>query len=128
MTAPEKIYRWQEPIAEVFVQTKYSDIPFPEHAIEYLRSDIHEAEVNALKAEIAALKAPPVILSVDEVTEEGDYRWRENDTAEWRTISVCFDWHKELQAYFFGDEEEELIKSSLFLGSQFIGPIKYPEI
>ena len=128
MSNPEKIYRWEEPIGEIFIQTKYSDVPFPEHAIEYLRGDIHEAEVNALKAEIAALKAPPVILSTGDVTEEGDYRWRPSDTAEWRTISVCFDWRKELQAYFFGDEEEEPIKAPLFLGSQFIGPIKYPEV
>lgn len=127
MSNPEKIYRYEEHICG-FNEPHYSDVPYPEHAIEYLRSDIHEAEVNALKAEIAALKAPPVVLSAEQVTEAGEYRWRKNDIGEWITVEIRYLHLAGYWVSFFGDEEDELLIGPDSIGGQFIGPIKYPEV
>ena len=42
-----------------------------------------QAEIDALKAELAALKAPPKVLSAEDVTEPGFYLVRADNTNPW---------------------------------------------
>ena len=136
MSAPERIYR---------TNPNY-DSEEPEGA-EYIRADIHEAEIDvtqtalrlmnktaeimskeidALKAELAALKAPPKVLSAEEIKWSGVYRWRDSEDAfQWDWVSVCefrVDGKREFDMFRFGDNKIEKA------WGQFIGPIKMPEV
>ena len=72
-----------------------------------------KAEIDKLKAELAAPKASPKVLSAEEVVESGWYWARSNEGDEWEIcylIGACED----------GDMSE--------LTGQFIGPIRTPEV
>ena len=62
---------------------KFNICPRYGNEIEYIRTDIHKAEINALKAELAELKAPPKVLSAEEVTEAGFYLVRADNINPW---------------------------------------------
>ena len=89
---------------------KFNICPRYGNEIEYIRADIHEAEINALKAEVAALKAPPKVLSAEEVKEPGCYWWRREENTDWSVQNV----------YLPG--------AGKLLVGQFIGPIKMREV
>ena len=111
MTAPERIYRdetglWSRNTAAF---STFSEVRVSPTGVEYIRADIHEAEIDALKAEIshlcaeafqsdldalkvanqqlmdemAALKMPPKVLSAEEVTEAGFYLVRADNINPW---------------------------------------------
>ena len=63
-----------------------------------------------LKAELAALKAPPKILKAEEVKEPGCYWWRREENTDWSVQNV----------YLPG--------AGKLLVGQFIGPIPKPEV
>ena len=67
-----------------------------------------EADMETLKAELAALKAPPKLLSAEEVTEHGHYWWRSSTGYPWIMIHFAYN-------------------SSRIEYGQFIGPIQMPE-
>ena len=80
------------------------------------------AEINALKAELAALKAPPKVLSAAEVTEPGWYWHIERGWGEWHIhrivrFGVLDDLHTMESDYSYRE-----------LHGQFIGPIQMPEV
>lgn len=52
MSAPEKIYRHATASKNLFQEAIYADHPWPEdNPVEYIRADLHEAAMAALKAE-----------------------------------------------------------------------------
>ncbi len=136
MSAPEKIYR-SETRSPTHVIYYGEDRRIGEN-IPYIRSDIHEAEIDALKAELeickefsgardvalraneeeisilkaelAALKAPPKILKAEEVKEPGCYWWRREENTDWSVQNV----------YLPG--------AGKLLVGQFIGPLKATEV
>ena len=124
MSAPEKIFR-SETRSPTHVIYYGEDRRIGEN-IPYIRSDIHEAEITALKAEIAALKAPPKTLKAEEVTEAGYYWWR-GEYKEWEPVRVDIDefgvdvWRimTEIPAY-----DGEWGKPY----GEFIGPLKATEV
>ena len=67
-----------------------------------------QGENEALKSELAALKAPPKLLSAEEVTEHGHYWWRSSTGYPWIMIHFAYN-------------------SSRIEYGQFIGPIQMPE-
>ena len=69
-----------------------------------------DAEIDALKSELAALKAPPKILKAEEVKEPGCYWWRREENTDWSVQNV----------YLPG--------AGKLLVGQFIGPIPKPEV
>ena len=69
-----------------------------------------EADMETLKAELAALKAPPKVLSAEEVKEPGCYWWRREENTDWSVQNV----------YLPG--------AGKLLVGQFIGPIPKPEV
>ena len=85
-----------------------------------------EADMEALKAELAALKAPPKVLSAEEIKWSGVYRWRDSEDAfQWDWVSVCefrVDGKREFDMFRFGDNKIEKA------WGQFIGPIKMREV
>ena len=154
MTAPERIYRdetglWSRNTAAF---STFSEVRVSPTGVEYIRADIHEAEIDALKAEIshlcaeafqsdldalkvanqqlmdemASLKAPPKVLSAEEIKWSGVYRWRDSEDAfQWDWVSVCefrVDGKREFDMFRFGDNKIEKA------WGQFIGPIKMPEV
>ena len=84
-------------------------------------------EMEALRAELAALKAPPKVLSADEVKEEGWYRWSDHlhEFSEIVEIVEDADWDT-------GQEILVMLRvghiGCCSLRGQFIGPIKMPEV
>ena len=70
----------------------------------------NEEEISILKAEIAALKAPPKVMSAEEVKEPGCYWWRREENTDWSVQNV----------YLPG--------AGKLLVGQFIGPIPKPEV
>ena len=82
-----------------------------------------QAEIDALKAELAELKAPPKVLSAEDVTEPGWY---------WHTRKGWGgDWfiHKVVR-YGVLDELHTLGNCFSYdrLDGQFVGPLKAPEV
>ena len=149
MTAPERIYRdetglWSRNTAAF---STFSEVRVSPTGVEYIRADIHEAEIDALKAEIshlcaeafqsdldalkvanqqlmdemAALKMPPKVLSAEDVEEEGWY-WSV-DNEEFVQIDcdpTILPWQLSMWR----------VSSSVCsrLQDQFIGPIQMPEV
>ncbi len=149
MTAPERIYRdetglWSRNAAAF---STFSEVRVSPTGMEYIRVDIHEAEIDALKAEIshlcaeafqsdldalkvanqqlmdemAALKMPPKVLSAEDVEEEGWY-WSV-DNEEFVQIDcdpTILPWQLSMWR----------VSSSVCsrLQGQFIGPIQMPEV
>ena len=136
MTAPERIYRdetglWSRNTAAF---STFSEVRVSPTGVEYIRADIHEAEIDALKAEIshlcaeafqsdldalkvanqqlmdemAALKMPPKVLSAEEVTEPGWYKVKFPGDP-WTIVRI-------------GDNDGD------YSCCQFIGPIQMPEV
>ena len=133
MSAPDRIYIHTGDCDDTYYEL--SDCCDDE--VDYIRTDIHEAEITALKAEleickefsgardvalraneeeisilkaeIAALKAPPKILKAEEVKEPGCYWWRREENTDWSVQNV----------YLPG--------AGKLLVGQFIGPIQMPE-
>lgn len=106
MSAPDRIYIHTGDCDDTYYEL--SDCCDDE--VDYIRTDIHEAEITALKAEIAALKAPPKVLSAEEVTEVGWY---------WARFGSS--WDQIIEFYPPGGFEFPS-------HGQFIGPIKMPEV
>lgn len=83
-------------------------------------------EIETLRAELAALKAPPKTLKAEEVTEAGYYWWR-GEYKEWEPVRVDIDefgvdvWRimTEIPAY-----DGEWGKPY----GEFIGPLKATEV
>ena len=73
-----------------------------------------EADMETLKAELAAQKAPPKVLSAAEVTEPGWYWWRIDESRPWHKNPVWVDF--------------EEVLSDMILPHEFIGPIQMPEV
>ena len=71
-----------------------------------------EADMTALRAELASLKAPPKVLSAEEVTEAGVYWWRNSETGVW----IC----RNINRFMLLD--------CTAMRGQFIGPLKMPEV
>jgi hypothetical protein len=92
MSAPEKIYRHATRSKNLFHEAIYADHPWPEdNPVEYIRADLHDAELNELRAENARLTAPltpPTIMTAEEVTEPGLYGWRRSAAGNWDTVKV----------------------------------------
>ena len=76
----------------------------------FVRYEEAQAEINALKAELAALKAPPKVLSAEEVTEVGWY---------WARFGSS--WDQIIEFYPPGGFEFPS-------HGKFIGPIQMPEV
>ena len=138
MKTPEKIYISPSIRTEIAYYSRilignptFNICPRYGNEIEYVRADIHEAEIDvtqtalrlmnktaeimskeidALKAELAALKAPPKVLSAEEVTEPGPYWWRLSDDKKWTAENV----------YLPGPGKR--------LIGQFIGPLTPPDV
>ena len=70
---------------------------------------LHNQLLSA-EAELAALKAPPKVLSAEEVKEPGCYWWRREENTDWSVQNV----------YLPG--------AGKLLVGQFIGPIPKPEV
>ena len=68
-----------------------------------------EADMETLKAELAALKAPPKVLSAEDVTEVGYYWYKSGN--EWEIVE-----YYPCGGFGFPDF------------GQFIGPIQMPEV
>ena len=137
MKTPEKIYISPSIRTEIAYYSRilignptFNICPRYGNEIEYVRADIHEAEIDvtqtalrlmnktaeimnkeidALKAEHAALKAPPKVLSADEVKEVG-YYWHKSGN-EWEVVE-----YYPCGGFEFPDF------------GQFIGPIQMPEV
>ena len=71
-------------------------------------------------------KAPPKVLSAEEIKWSGVYRWRDSEDAfQWDWVSVCefrVDGKREFDMFRFGDNKIEKA------WGQFIGPIKMREV
>jgi len=85
-----------------------------------------EAENETLHAEIKRLKAPPKILSAEEVTEPGWYWWTPGDVGTIEIVEVDYEYapgHQKRLVFF------EVGKDIPFpLSGQFIGPLAPPEM
>ena len=105
--------------------------------VEYIRADIHDAEIDVLKAENTALHAEcdrllamlgsQKVLSAEEVTGPGFYWWRINKYSEWKLFEVDYSVRlpgpiPPLRRYH-GDDE--FIAP---LDGQFIGPLNMPGV
>ena len=117
MSAPDRIYIHTGDCDDTYYEL--SDCCDDE--VDYIRTDIHEAEITALKAELAALKAPPKVLSAEEVEEEGWY-WSV-DNEEFVQIDcdpTILPWQLSMWR----------VSSSVCsrLQGQFIGPIQMPGV
>ena len=77
-----------------------------------------EAENEALCAEIERLKAPPKVLSAEEVTEPGFYWHRHDERCEWRG---------NYGPIWIGENDVKQTGQSCLKG-QFIGPLTPPEV
>lgn len=154
MTAPERIYRdetglWSRNTAAF---STFSEVRVSPTGVEYIRADIHEAEIDALKAEIshlcaeafqsdldalkvanqqlmdemAALKMPPKILKAEEVAQAGYYWWR-GEYKEWEPVRVDID-------EFGVDVWRIMTEIPAYDGEwgkpygEFIGPLKATEV
>ena len=108
MSAPDRIYIHTGDCDDTYYEL--SDCCDDE--VDYIRTDIHEAEITALKAEIAALKAPPKVLSAEEVVEPGIYIVRDIDRGNMLSARHidCVD-----------------IDIGVNLGYEYIGPLRLPE-
>ena len=120
MSAPDRIYIHTGDCDDTYYEL--SDCCDDE--VDYIRTDIHEAEITALKAEIAALKAPPKVLSAEEVTEPGFY-WSScgAKSNHWVPVWVLRDRPNSLYYAFPGSAADYSLK-----GLKFIGPIQTPEV
>ena len=132
MSAPERIYR-SETRSPTHVIYYGEDRRVGEN-IAYVRTDIHEAEIDALKAELAALKAPPKVLNAEEVKEPGFY-WSscESKSNHWVPVWVLRDSTNSLYYAFPGSAADYSLKGLKFIGPihkgfKFIGPIHTPEV
>ena len=83
--------------------------------------DALEAEHEALCAEIERLKAPPKVLSAEEVSEEGYYWYRLRETDEWL---ICE--YSDRDKTFFTQGDSMFTDCPEF--GQFIGPLTPPEV
>lgn len=110
MSAPEKIYlrliegAWGAEYAPAMyvIRASVDDA-------EYIRADVHQAEVDALHAErdrLTALMEKPKLLEAHDLTEPGWYWHKWPLQKEWKIVKV----HHIGQA-----------------AGQFVGPIKTPE-
>jgi len=125
MTTPEKIYAT---VLSGHVTMAWSDWREDNTDVEYIRADIHDAQIDALKAENAALHAecdrltamlgPQKPMSAEEVTQPGFYWWK-FDIHRWVIVIARYDDSRIVIKTILGDE--------IFIG-KFIGPIKMPEV
>ena len=139
MSAPNRIYIH----TDAHNDTYYELSDCCDDEVDYIRADIHEAEIDAtqtalslmnktaeimskeidaLKAELAALKAAPVVLSADEVTRRGTYKWRLSKTSPWSYTKVIKRYNGDFFMLRLGKRDEEI------LYGEFSGPIKIPEV
>ena len=83
-----------------------------------------QAEIDALKAELAELKAPPKVLKAEDVEESGFYWWREGagQLADWDIVEVgrIWPWEPKRFVILLAGEDKNLF-------GEFIGPIQMPE-
>ena len=90
-----------------------------------------QAEIDALKAELAALKAPPKVLSAEEVKETGAYWWKKIGADDFdEPVQVFEDEH-----YITHDPILIISRIGCVGGisqecwkGQFVGPIQMPEV
>ena len=159
MKTPEKIYISPSIRTEIAYYSRilignptFNIGPRYGNEIEYVRADIHEAEIDvtqtalrlmnktaeimnkeidALKAELAALKAPPKVLSAEEVTEPGWYWWKKIGADDFdEPVQVFEDEH------YITHDPILIISRIGCVGAisqecwkgQFIGPIQMPEV
>ena len=90
--------------------------------LEHLRPRNNGPIKHAWEAELAALKAPPKVMSAEEVTEEGPYWWRRHGVCNRVLVLVYRPDGGEIRMRFF------LNGSDLGLSGEFIGPIQMPEV
>ena len=135
MSAPERIYLTTNKSDGEWSNVSQRTVPdwLSKHVDEhqYIRADIHEAEIDALKAELAALKAPPKVLSAEEVTEPGWYWWKKIGADDFdEPVQVFEDEH------YITHDPILIISRIGCVGAisqecwkgQFIGPIQMPEV
>ena len=79
-------------------------------------------EMEAMRAELAELKAPPKVLSADEVTRRGTYKWRLSKTSPWSYTKVIKRYNGDFFMLRLGKRDEEI------LYGEFSGPIQMPEV
>ena len=118
MSAPDRIYIHTGDCDDTYYEL--SDCCDDE--VDYIRTDIHEAEITALKAEIAALKAPPKVLKAGEVTEPGFYCTRDKDGHPWTIAEISGHARDALKEEIIGSDGEFLLQG------QYVGPLKMPEV
>ena len=89
--------------------------------VSFTEAQVIEQERDALKAEVAALKAQPKVLNAEEVKETGAYWWSRSGACNRVLVLVYRPDGCALRMRFF------LNGSDLLLNGQFIGPIQMPE-
>jgi len=128
MNAPEKIYL---PTRDGQSDSIWNDHWTHGKDVEFIRADIREAEIDALKAEnaeshaecdrLTAMLGPQMVLSAEEVTVPGFY-WHRYGTEEWCVVDVDFGYpYGRLFIWANGEQDDGL-------EGQFIGPLKTPEV
>ena len=82
-------------------------------------------EMEAMRAELAELKAPPKVLKAEDVEESGFYWWREGagQLADWDIVEVgrIWPWEPKRFVILLAGEDKNLF-------GEFIGPIQMPEV
>ena len=93
--------------------------------IPFVRYEEAQAKIDALKAELAALKAPPKVLSAEDIAESGLYWWRESPSqlVDWGIVEVgeLWPWEQKKFVVLLAGEGKNLF-------GEFIGPIPIPEV
>ena len=88
-------------------------------------------EMEAMRAELAALKAPPKVLSAEEVTEPGWYWWKKIGADDFNEPVQVFE-----DEHYITHDPILIISRIGCVGAisqecwkgQFIGPIQMPEV
>ena len=121
--APDRLFLQRE---DGCIEKEWTGASCGNDDVEYIRADIREAQIDALKAENAALHAecdrltamlgPQKPMSAEEVTQPGFY-WHRYGTEDWCVVDVDFGYPYRL---FIGTDGE--------LAGQFIGPIRLPGV
>ena len=113
--APDKIYlQWTGSEND----TSWNNVPVCEHGIpdeEYIRADIHQAEIDALHAECDSLTKmlePQKVVKAEEVTAPGYYMMK----------------YRNEPMFIAEITEDEIDAEDLDQDAQYIGPLKWPEV